>query len=122
MAKRTGPVKINNYGIDFKVTAVQLSNAPGVLVKDVAESLDIHPFMLSKWRKQVRDRELGTGPPLEPDPVAVAELRRLREVDKQFKRLQMEHDLLKKAIRFASERNVKSSPSLRQTGKPGPSK
>jgi len=37
---------------------VQLSNQPGVLVKDVAESLCIHPFMLSKWRKQVRDGEL----------------------------------------------------------------
>jgi transposase len=122
MAKRTGPVKINNYGIDFKVRAVQLSNEPGVLVKDVAESLDIHPFMLSKWRKQVRDGELTGDPPPKPDPVAVAELRRLREVEKQFKRLQMEHDLLKKAIRFASERKAKSSPSLRQTGKPGPSK
>jgi len=90
-------------------------------VKDVAESLDIHPFMLSKWRKQVRDGELaGRPPPLEPD--AVAELRRLREVEKQFKRLQMEHDLLKKAIRFASERKAKSLPSSRQTGKPTLSK
>jgi|SRR6185369_1278416 len=117
MAKRKGPVKIKNYGVDFKLRAVQLSSQPGVLVKDVAESLDIHPFMLSKWRKQVRDGELAGKPvPIEPD--AVAELRRLREVEKQFKRLQMEHDLLKKAIRFASERKAKSSPSSRQTGKP----
>jgi transposase len=121
MGKRIGPVKINNYGVEFKLRAVQLSNQPGVLVKDVAESLDIHPFMLSKWRKQVRDGELsGRPPPLEPD--AVAELRRLREVEKQFKRLQMEHDLLKKAIRFASPRKAKSLPSSRQTGKPTPSK
>lgn len=83
-----------------------------MLVKDVAESLGIHPFMLSKWRKRVRDGELD----------AVVELQRLREVEKKFKRLQMEHDLLKKAIRFASDRRVKSSPSSRQTGKPGPSK
>ena len=77
--------------------------------------------MLSKWRKQVRDGELsGAPPPIEPD--AVVELRRLREVEKQFKRLQMEHDILKKAIRFASERKAKSSPSSRQTGKPGPSR
>ena len=113
--------KIKNYGVDFKLRAVQLSSQPGVLVKDVAESLDIHPFMLSKWRKQVRDGELAGKPaPIEPD--AVAELRRLREVEKQFKRLQMEHDLLKKAIRFASERKAKSSPSSRQTGKPGRSR
>jgi len=50
-----GPQKINSYGDEFKLRAVQLSNEPGILVKDVAQSLGIHPFMLSKWRKQVRD-------------------------------------------------------------------
>jgi len=120
MAK-PGTQKIKNYGLDFKLRAVQLSKQPGVLVKDVAESLCIHPFMLSKWRKQVRDGELqGSVPSLEAE--AVAELRRLREVERQFKRLQMEHDLLKKAIRFASEQKAKSLPSSRQTGKPGLSK
>jgi transposase len=120
MAK-PGTRKIKNYGVEFKLRAVQLSHQPGVLVKDVAESLCIHPFMLSKWRTQVRDGELaGDAPPLEAE--AVAELRRLREVEKQFKRLQMEHDLLKKAIRFASERKAKSLPSSRQTGKPGRSR
>ena len=111
-----GPQKINRYGLEFKLKAVQMSNQPGVLVKDVAESLCIHPFMLSKWRKQVRDGEL-VGDPAPPEPAVVAELQRLREVEKQFKRLQEEHDLLKKAIRFASERKHKSSPSSRQTGK-----
>lgn len=112
-----GPQKINRYGIDFKLKAVQMSHQPGVLIKDVAESLCIHPFMLSKWRKQVRDGELaGKPPPLEP--AAVAELQRLREVEQRYKRLQQEHDLLKEAIRFASDRKPKSSPSSRQTGKP----
>lgn len=110
-----GPQKINRYGVEFKLKAVQMSQQAGVLIKDVAESLCIHPFMLSKWRKQVRDGALkGRPPPLEP--LAVAELQRLREVEQQYKRLQMEHDLLKKAIRFASQRKLKSSPSSRQTG------
>jgi len=60
MAK-PGPQKIKDYGIDFKLRAVQLRNQPGVLVKDVAESLGIHPFMLSRWRKQVRDGDLADG-------------------------------------------------------------
>jgi transposase len=120
MAK-PGPQKIKDYGIEFKLRAVQLSNQPDVLVKDVAESLGIHPFMLSRWRKQVRDGDLaGEPPPLET--AAVAELQRLRDVERQFKRLQMEHDLLKKFIRFAAERKLKPSPSSRQTGKPGPSR
>jgi len=118
---KAGKQRIQSYGLDFKLKAVQLSNQPGVLVKDVAESLDIHPFMLSKWRKQVRDGELkGEPPPI--DVQAVSELQRLREVEKKYKRLLMEHDLLKKAIRFASERKARSSPSSRQTGKRAPSK
>jgi transposase-like protein len=52
MGSRKGPLKINSYGLEFKLRAVQLSSQPGVLIKDVAESLGIHPFMLSKWRKQ----------------------------------------------------------------------
>ena len=113
---KAGKQRIQNYGLEFKLRAVQLSNQPGVLVKDVAESLDIHPFMLSKWRKQVRDGDLsGTPPQIEPQ--TVSELQRLREVEKKYKRLLMEHDLLKKAIRFASERKATSSASSRQTGK-----
>ena len=115
MAK-PGPQKINRYGLDFKLRAVLMSEQPGVLIKDVAESLCIHPFMLSKWRKQVRDGVLtGKAPTLEAAPVA--ELKRLQELERKYKQLQMEHDLLKKAIRFASDRRVKSSPSSRQTGK-----
>ena len=121
MAKTNGPAKIKQYSLEFKLRAVQLSDQPGVLIKDVAQSLCIHPFMLSRWRKQVRDGELvGDPPPLEPREAA--ELQRLRDVEKKFRRLQMEHDLLKKAIRFASERKMKSSPSSRQTGKPSRSK
>jgi transposase len=111
-----GPQKINRYGIAFKLKAVQMSNQPGVLIKDVAESLCIHPFMLSRWRKQAREGELvGKVEPIAPQ--AISELQRLREIEQKYKRLQMEHDLLKKAIRFASDRKRTSSPSSRQTGK-----
>lgn len=33
-----GPQKINRYGVEFKLKAVQLSHQPGVLIKDVAAS------------------------------------------------------------------------------------
>ena len=78
---KAGKQRIQNYGLDFKLRAVQLSNQPGVLVRDVADSLDIHPFMLPKWRTQVRDGKLkGNAPAIEPQ--AVSELQRLREVEK----------------------------------------
>ncbi|MBX3658473.1 MAG: transposase [Ramlibacter sp.] len=71
MAKRIGSAEVKQYSLEFKLKAVQLSDQPGVLVKDVAQSLCTHPFMLSKWRKQVRDGELaGDLPPLEPQEAA----------------------------------------------------
>lgn len=120
MAK-SGPRKLHKYSLEFKLKAVKMSEEPGVLIKDVAEALCIHPFMLSRWRKEVRDGLL-VGPDPELDTQAVAELQRLRDVERQYKLLQQEHDLLKKAIRFASEQRHKSLPSSRQTGKPSRSK
>jgi len=111
-----GPQKVNRYGLEFKLKAVAMSNEPGVLVQDVAESLCIHPFMLSRWRKQVRDGVLvGQAP--EVDAQAVAELQRLRTVEQQYKRLQEEHALLKKFIRFAADQKKKPSASSTRTGK-----
>jgi len=52
---KAGPRRVRSYGSEFKLRAVQLSEQQGVLVRDVAESLFIHPFMLSRWRKQAQD-------------------------------------------------------------------
>ena len=112
---RAGPRKIARYGDRFKATAVKLSSLPGVLIKDVAEALDIHPFMLSLWRKQVRDGVI-VARSAKLDVQTVAELRRLRELERRHKLLVEEHELLKKANRFASERKRRSSSSLKQTG------
>ncbi|MCX7277234.1 MAG: transposase [Burkholderiales bacterium] len=114
-----GPQKVHRYGAEFKLQAVQMSQQSGVRIKDVAATLGIHPFMLSKWRKQVRDGEL-VGPPAAVDANTVVELQRLCAVEQQFKRLQQEHELLKKAIRFAFDPKPKFSVLSGQTGTPIP--
>jgi transposase len=111
MPKIKGPRKINRYETEFKVKAVKLSLLPGVRVKDVAASLDIHPFMLSKWRKQYRDGEFQISDDIIIDPQSSAELQRLKQLEKEHARLKEEHELLKKAIRFCSEQRQKSSRS-----------
>jgi len=66
--------------------------------------------MLSLWRKQVRDGVIvARGVKL--DVKTKAELKRLKELERQYKVLREEHELLKKAIRFASEQRKKSSSS-----------
>ncbi len=67
---RPGPRKVREYSLEFKVTAVRLSQQPGIQVQAVAAALDIHPFMLSRWRKQVRDGVLrGEGRALKVPPL-----------------------------------------------------
>jgi transposase len=112
---RAGPRKVARYGDEFKATAVKLSGLPGVLIQDVAAALDIHPFMLSLWRKEVRDGVI-VAKAAKLDVETKAELKRLRELERRYKVLKEEHELLKKAIRFASDQKRKSSSSSKQTG------
>ncbi|WP_292953221.1 transposase, partial [Neptuniibacter sp. UBA847] len=55
MPKYTQPRKTWQYSNEFKAKAVQLTYLDDVKVKDVAATLDIHPFMLSRWRKELRE-------------------------------------------------------------------
>ena len=117
---RPGLRKKNRYSEDFKATAVKLSQLAEVRVQDVAEALDIHPFMLSRWRKEVRDGVIVVKG-AKVDIQTAGELKRLRELEKKYKLLQEEHALLKKAIRFASEQRRKSSSTSKRTGAVMPS-
>lgn len=109
---RPGPRKVREYSLEFKVTAVRLSQQPGIQVQAVAAALDIHPFMLSRWRKQVRDGVLrGERRVLKVPPLR--EIRRLQDLERAHALLQEEHALLKKAIRFCSARRPTPLPSLR---------
>jgi transposase len=106
-----GPKKVHRYSLEFKLTAVKLSGMPGVQVQTVADALDIHPIMLSRWRKEARDGELR-GRAKRIDPGSRRELRRLQALEREHAMLREEHELLKKAIRFCSERRRRSSRSL----------
>ena len=105
---KPGPRTTYRYSSDFKATAVRLSRLPGVAVQDVAQSLYIHPFMLSRWRKQAREGSIMTRG-VKLDPAISAELKELRRVKRAYEQLKAEHDLLKKAIEFTSARRARSS-------------
>ena len=112
-----GPKTTYRFSPEFKATAVRLSQLPGVLVQDVARSLYIHPFLLSRWRKHAREG-LIVVKGVKVDPEVQAELKELRRVKKAYEQLKVEHDLLKKAIVFTSELRARSSPSSPTTKKP----
>lgn len=111
---RPGPRTTYKYSDEFKATAVKLSGLPGVAIQDVAESLYIHPFMLSRWRKQVREGVI-VAKSAQINKEAQAELKELRRIKKDYERLRVEHDLLKKAIEYTSTRKARSLPSSTTT-------
>lgn len=108
---RSGLRAVRKYSDEFKLTAVRLSHQPGLQVKSVANALTIHPFMLSKWRKDVRDGRLRGRAPKAKAPGPAREIAQLQALEKAHALLQEEHELLKKAIRFCSARRATRSPS-----------
>ncbi|MFN7985509.1 MAG: transposase [Vicinamibacterales bacterium] len=118
MARPIGPKKVQRYSLEFKLKAVKLSQMPGVEVQAVAEALEIHPFMLSRWRKEARDGRLRgrvSVPTAPPAPSAKA-VKRYQALRRAHALLQEEHALLKKLIRFTSARKATSSRSSRKSG------
>ena len=69
--------KINQYSEEFKATAVGSSSLREVLIQDVARSLDIHPLMLSRWRKEAHEGKIVTKR-VNLEPQRKGELKRLR--------------------------------------------
>ena len=108
---RPGPRSVRKYSDEFKRTAVQLSQQPGIQVRTVAAALAIHPFMLSKWRKEAREGRLRGPVPKALPAGPTRELARLQQLERDYALLKEEHDLLKKAIRFCSPRSVARSRS-----------
>jgi transposase len=110
---RSGPRTVRRYSDEFKLAAVRLSQEPGIQVQTVAAALAIHPFMLSKWRKDAREGRLRGAVPPPPTQQQARELARLQQLEREYALLHEEHDLLKKAIRFCSARAATSSRSSR---------
>jgi transposase len=115
MARTKGPRKVQRYTAEFKVKAVRLSELAGVQVQDVADALDIHPFMLSRWRKEVREGRLRARAGVSMPVRKRDEMEQLSALKRKYALLREEHELLKKAIRFCSVRRQQFSPSSRRS-------
>jgi len=93
---------------------VKLSQLKGIEVQAVADALEIHPFMLSRWRKEARDGVLRgrvSVPSAVKQVPPARETRRFQTLQRAHAVLQEEHALLKKLIRFTSARKPTSSHS-----------
>ena len=112
----TGRMRKHRYSTEFKVTAVKMASAPDIEVQAVAQALGIHPFMLSRWKKEYRDGKLHGDAhsglkEVQDMELTVAEHKKIRELEAALKKARIENDLLKKAIQFNVERSRTASRS-----------
>jgi transposase len=123
MPKYNQPRKTWQYTKDFKVKAVKLSHQDGIQVKQVAAGLDIHPFMLSRWRKEYRegklqgDNQMRVGVNKDKRTISVKKLTENARLKKEIERLKKENDLLKKWQRYLAEQHQSDLDSSKDTEK-----
>lgn len=114
MPRYTRPRRTWKYSQQFKRRAVILSLDPHRYIKDTALSLDIHPFMLSRWRTEYCEGKLGYINPKHVDAMKKQKKtspKKLTEVERlklEVERLEEENDLLKKWQRYLAEQHQKS--------------
>jgi transposase len=119
MPRYTQPRRTWHYLNEFKVKAVQLSLLEGVQVQEVAKTLDIHPFMLSRWRKEYREGKIVADKRKKITHMTKdkKELDRVKQLEKENARLRQENDLLKKWQRYLAETHQNDLDSSRDTDK-----
>jgi transposase len=123
MPKYNQPRKTWQYTKDFKIKAVKLSHQDGIQVKQVAAGLDIHPFMLSRWRKEYRegklqgDNQMRVGVNKDKRTISVKKLTENARLKKENERLKKENDFLKKWQRYLAEQHQNDLDSSKDTEK-----
>jgi transposase len=126
MPRYTQPRKTWFYPINFKIKAVELSLRDDILSKEVAQALDIHPLMLSRWRKEYREGKFkksqryqsNTNSELMSKIPTKKELNKIKQLEKENDRLKMENDLLKKWQRYLAEVHQKDLDLSKNTKDP----
>lgn len=103
MPKMVTGKKTQRYSTEFKVKAVEWSHQAHRSVKGVAEALDIHPFMLSRWRKEYREGKFAMKRVRKAPTEAKQKIQEQDEINRlkrQIAELQEENEILKKFQRF----------------------
>ncbi|CAI1997859.1 hypothetical protein SERMPA_00088 (plasmid) [Serratia marcescens] len=93
------------FSPEFKLEAIEQVTKYQQRAADVALTLDLDPSQLRKWIRQYEAELQG----VTPAGVAVTpDQRRIQELEKQVRRLEMEKEILKQAAVLMSEIPVKS--------------
>ena len=90
-------MKVNKrptYTAEFKLEAAQLVVDQGYTVREASEAMNVSKSAMDKWVRQLKSECKG----ISNQPNALTpDQRRIKELEKQIKRIELEKDILKKA-------------------------
>ena len=102
-------MKRRKFDREFKQMAVELSKTR----KDIpvlAKELDIRADLIYRWRRESEDQPDGSFPG-NGHQISTEEQKRITKLEKELRDVQMERDILKKAIGIFSKNDGKYSNS-----------
>ena len=121
MAKILSEERVLEYSREFKVMVVRLTHLEGLKTKRLSDCLGLHPLMVSRWRKEVRDGKLVADETrrvrmtLESASKSGKKTKQSRNktqrLERENKRLKKEVDLLKKWQGYLAEQRQNDSTS-----------
>lgn len=87
-----------NFSPEFRLEAAQLVVDQGYSARDAAEAMGVGKSTMDTWVRQLRSERDGVTPKAAP---MTEEQRRIRELEKQVKRLELEKEILKNSLHSA---------------------
>ena len=102
MKKRTRPT----FSPEFRLEAAQLVVDQGRSIREAAEAMGVGHSTMDKWVRQLREERKGgmpSGSPMTP------EQRRIRELERELKRVEEEKEILKKATALLMSDSLNNS-------------
>ena len=96
--------KYQRFDKDFKLSAVKMITEGGHKASEVARSLDVHPNMIYNWKRKYADN----GEKAFPGKGHLTEIAGLR---RKLREVEMERDILKKAVGIFSKTTESGSDS-----------
>jgi len=95
-----------NYSPEFRLEAAQLVVDQGYTLQAAADSMGVSKGSMENWVKQLRQERQGETPKAS---ALTPEQRRIQELEKQVRRIEMEKEILKKATALLMSDSLNSS-------------
>lgn len=94
------------FAPEFRLEAAQLVVDQGYTIQKAAEAMNVGKSTMGKWVRQLRHERKGVQVKASP---MTSEQRRIRELEKRVRDLEMEKDILKKATALLMSDEMNSS-------------